>query len=44
MSTVVTMGLDLAKSAFQIHGVDDADRAVLRRRHASSPALAIPCD
>jgi transposase len=32
MSTVVTIGLDLAKSVFQIHGVDDAGRAVLRRR------------
>ena len=31
MSTVVTIGLDLAKSIFQI-GVDDAGRAVLRRR------------
>jgi transposase len=32
MSPVVTIGLDLAKSVFQIHGVDDAGRAVLRRR------------
>jgi transposase len=32
MSTVVTIGLDLAKSVFQIHGVDDGGRAVLRRR------------
>ena len=32
MSTVVTIGLDLAKSVFQIHGVDDAGKAVLRRR------------
>src|ERR1051325_5966917 len=32
MSTVVTIGLDLAKSVFQIHGVDDAGSAVLRRR------------
>jgi transposase len=32
MSTVATIGLDLAKSVFQIHGVDDAGRAVLRRR------------
>jgi transposase InsO family protein len=32
MSTVVTIGLDLAKSVFQIHGVDDAGRTVLRRR------------
>jgi transposase len=32
MSTVVMIGLDLAKSVFQIHGVDDAGRTVLRRR------------
>jgi transposase len=32
MSTIVTIGLDLAKSVFQLHGVDDAGRAVLRRR------------
>jgi transposase len=32
MSTIVTIGLDLSKSVFQIHGVDDAGRAVLRRR------------
>lgn len=32
MSIVVTIGLDLAKSVFQIHGVDDVGRAVLRRR------------
>jgi len=32
MSTVTTIGLDLAKSVFQIHGVDDNGRAVLRRR------------
>ena len=32
MSGVVTFGLDLAKSIFQIHGVDDAGRTMLRRR------------
>jgi hypothetical protein len=32
MSNVVMFGLDLAKSVFQIHGIDDARRAVLRRR------------
>ncbi len=31
MATVVTIGLDLAKSVFQIHGVDDAARTALRR-------------
>jgi hypothetical protein len=32
MSGVVTIGLDLAKSIFQIHGADDAGRMMLRRR------------
>jgi transposase len=32
MSSVVTIGLDLAKSVFQIHGVDDTGRTMLRRR------------
>ena len=34
MSNVVTVGLDLAKSVFQIHGVDEAGRTSLRRRLA----------
>lgn len=32
MSNVVTIGLDLAKSVFQIHGVDESGHAALRRR------------
>jgi transposase len=30
--SVVTIGLDLAKSVFQVHGIDASGRAVLRRR------------
>ena len=30
--SVVMIGLDLAKSVFQVHGVDASGRAVLRRR------------
>jgi transposase len=30
--SVVTIGLDLAKSVFQVHGVDAAGHTVLRRR------------
>ena len=30
--SVVTIGLDLAKSVFQVHGVDKAGQTVLRRR------------
>jgi hypothetical protein len=29
--SVVSIGLDLAKSVFQVHGVDASGRAVLRR-------------
>lgn len=32
MSDVVTVGLDLAKNVFQVHGVDGDGRVVLRRR------------
>src|ERR1700730_3563148 len=32
MSPAVWIGLGLSQSVFQIHGVDDAGRAVLRRR------------
>ena len=30
--TIVTIGLDLAKHAFQVHGVDDTGRVVVRRQ------------
>ncbi len=32
MGQVSTVGLDLAKNVFQVHGVDDAGSAVLRRK------------
>src|SRR3954451_3237464 len=38
-ATVTTAGTDLAKSAFQLHGVDRDGRAVLRRRLARSQLL-----
>ena len=34
MEAVVTIGLDIEKSVFQVHGVDGTDAAV--RRHALS--------
>ncbi|UVK48639.1 hypothetical protein BPNPMPFG_007050 (plasmid) [Mesorhizobium sp. AR07] len=37
---VVTIGLDLAKTVFQAHGVDDAGQTVLRRRLGRSELLA----
>ena len=38
--TITTIGLDLAKSVFQIHGVDAEGRAVLRRRLRRQDLLA----
>ena len=32
MQTVTTIGLDIAKSVFQIHGVDAAGQVVIRRQ------------
>jgi hypothetical protein len=32
MQTVVTVGLDIAKSVFQVHGVDAEGEVVLRRQ------------
>jgi transposase len=32
MATVTTIGLDIAKQVFQVHGADKAGKAVLRRK------------
>lgn len=32
MATITTIGLDIAKSVFQVHGVDGAGEVVVRRR------------
>ena len=32
MQTVTTIGLDIAKSVFQVHGIDAEDKVVLRRQ------------
>lgn len=29
---ITTVGIDLAKNAFQIHGVDEHDKAVLKKQ------------
>jgi transposase len=39
MGTVVTIGLDIAKSIFQVHGVDAAGEIVIRRRLARRKVL-----
>ena len=49
MQSISTIGLDIAKSVFQVHGVDAAGQLVLRRqlkRRRSSvfhEAHAVPC-
>lgn len=32
MSKIITVGLDLAKNVFQVHGADGAGHAVLRKK------------
>jgi hypothetical protein len=32
MGTITTIGLDIAKSVFQVHGIDGAGEVVVRRR------------
>ena len=32
MPTVTTIGLDIAKSVFQVHGVDAAGQVIIRRQ------------
>ena len=32
MQTIMTIGLDIAKSVFQIHGVDAAGQVIIRRQ------------
>jgi transposase len=39
MTKVITVGLDLGKNVFQVHGVDRAGEAVLRRRLRRSEVL-----
>ena len=34
MSEIITAGLDLAKSVFQVHGADASGRGVLRKKLA----------
>jgi transposase len=41
MQTVTTIGLDIAKSVFQVHGVDAAGQVVIRRQLKRRYVLAI---
>ena len=40
MQTVTTIGLDIAKSVFQVHGIDAEGNAVLRRQLKRRNVLA----
>ena len=40
MQSISTIGLDIAKSVFQVHGVDAAGQAVLRRQLRRRNVLA----
>jgi transposase len=39
MQTVTTIGLDIAKSVFQVHGVDAAGQVVIRRQNRTDVGL-----
>src|SRR5680860_188159 len=41
MSDIITVGLDLAKNIFQVHGADGADRAVLRKKLRRAQVLEV---
>jgi transposase len=43
MSEIATLGLDLAKNAFQAHGADGAGGAVLRKKLRRDQVLAFFC-
>jgi transposase len=40
MQTITTIGLDIAKSVFQVHGVDATGRVVMRRQLKRRQVLA----
>ena len=41
MSEIITVGLDLAKNVFQLHGADASGRAVMRRKLRRSQVLKV---
>ena len=42
MQTITTIGLDIAKSVFQVHGVDAVGQAVIRRQLKRRHVLTFP--
>jgi hypothetical protein len=43
MQSVTTIGLDIAKSVFQVHGVDATGQVVIRRRRTTLLSLGWAC-
>jgi hypothetical protein len=43
MQSISTIGLDIAKSVFQVHGVDAAGQVVIRRRASRSWHFSRSC-
>ena len=41
MSEVTTIGVDLAKNVFQVHGVDVAGEIVIRRQLRRPPGIVV---
>ena len=44
MQTITTISLDIAKSVFQVHGVDAAGQVVIRRSNACPRWHLLDCD
>jgi hypothetical protein len=42
MQSISTIGLDIAKSVFQVHGVDAAGQVVVPRGSLSHPCSPLP--
>jgi transposase len=40
MGQIVTIGLDIAKSVFQVHGVDESGAVIVRRQVRRAQQLA----
>jgi len=43
VQTITTIGFDIAKSVFQVHGVDVAGRVVIRRQLRRRCRVPAPC-
>ena len=43
MGEVITIGLDIGKSVFQVHGVDAAGAVVIRKRVSRLKAAGVIC-